>query len=392
MVLEVVTPHRVTKRRSTRVPIATIISHHTITLESSSCHAMRASTCVHNEQEVDNEMNSTQHKRMRDNTHMQRSESASERRDAETLHVVVDAVAVEHDASRVSLHHLTRGSGGVHVAKCVNEDNKPACDANMDARATTRMSHAYAHSRRCDEDTDAHRTPHTRSIGNACTYDVTTMGMRINRCIADVHVPAKQQRHAMAHAQQAQRYGAREEDGAAAAASAKTTQAAAAIATTTDVTSSAAATVTAQREDRERSRDIAKQLEAITRDCTEINTGNSTTKASNTPNPRDSGDPASPELLVKVNKTTRKNLRKYEQKVRELRGYIKRADKKINNATYRNTQRAHIRKQQQRSHQRSLKIALARVKRDSEITRTNSSLEAGGTARKRRRKNGHMTR
>ena len=234
-------------------------------------------------------------------------------------------------------------------------------------------------------------TQHKRSIDETRTCDATKASVGMTRITADKHVPAKQLRHVAREPHAQRRCDAREEDVAADAASAMTTQAAAVIATTTDATSDAAATVTAQREDSERSRDIAKQLEPNKRDCTEMNTGNSTTQACNTPNQRDSGDPASPELLVKINNTTRKNLRKYEQKVRELRGYIKRADKKINNTAYRDKRHAHIRKQQQRSHQRSLKTALARVKRDSEITRTNSSLEAGGTARKRRHKNGHTT-
>ena len=366
------------------MPIATIISHRTIILESSSCHAMRTNTSVRNAQ-VDHEVNSMQRTRARDDTRLQRLESASERGANEIPHVVIDAAAVAHDTSRVSPHHRNWGSDGVHVAAYVNEDNTRACDTNMDACATLRMSRACANSHRGDGSIDARRTRHKRNNDNTHAREVTTT--------ADVRVPAKQQRHAVAHELQAQRCcGARKEDVATAAASAVTTQAAAAIATTIAATSDAAATVTAQREDRERSRDIAEQLEANKCDCTEMNTGNSTTEDCNTPNQRDSGDPASPELLVKIKNTTRKNLRKYEQKVRELRGYIKRADKKINNTADRDKRHAQIRKQQQRNHQRSLKTALARVKRDSEITRTNSSLEAGGTARKRRHKNNHTTR
>ena len=95
-------------------------------------------------------------------------------------------------------------------------------------------------------------------------------------------------------------------------------------------------------------------------------------------------DPASPELLVKINRKTRGNMRKYEQKVRELRGYIKRTEKKMNDTTYRDKQQTCIRKRQQQSQKRNLKAALARVKRNNDMTRTNSHTEAGGTARKRR--------
>ena len=345
---------------------------------------MRANTCVRNAQ-VDHEVNSIQRTRARDDTHLQSSESASERDADEILHVVVDAVAAERDTSRVPLHLPNRGRGGVNVAACVNENNARECDTNMDTCATSRMSRACANSHRCDGSIDARGTQHKRNIDNTRACGVTT--------IADVRVPAKQQRHDVVHELHAQRCrGASKEDVATTAASAMTTQAAAAIATTIDATSDATATVTAQRENRERSRDIAEQLEANKCECTEMNTGNRTTEACNTPNRRNSGDPASPELLVKINNATRKNLRKYEQKVRELRGYIKRADKKINNTADRDKRHAHISKQRQRSHQRSLKTALARVKRDSEITRTNSSMEAGGTARKRRHKNDHTTR
>ena len=102
-------------------------------------------------------------------------------------------------------------------------------------------------------------------------------------------------------------------------------------------------------------------------------------------NERCNGIPASPELLVQINnKKTRGNIRKYEQKVRELRGYIKRTEKKLNNTAHRDKQQAYIYKRRQQSLKRNLKTALARVKRDSEFTRTNSNTEAGGTARKRR--------
>ena len=79
---------------------------------------------------------------------------------------------------------------------------------------------------------------------------------------------------------------------------------------------------------------------------------------------------------MKVNKKTRGNIRKYEQKVRELRGYIKRTNS--------DTQQAYKDRRQQTIQKRDLKAALARVKRDGELTRTKGKMEAGGTARTRR--------
>ena len=117
--------------------------------------------------------------------------------------------------------------------------------------------------------------------------------------------PAQQPRHAVVsqlHAKQ--RCDAREDD-VTAAVGTSSTRAAAVTATTIDEADSAATTVTAQRNERDWSRDIEIPLATHKRVCTEMNTR---TEAHISQNKTDSGDPASPELLVKVNK---KNSWKY---------------------------------------------------------------------------------
>ena len=87
------------------------------------------------------------------------------------------------------------------------------------ARATSHMPHTRANSNRCDESVYERGTLHKRSIDNTRACDAVTTCARTTRIAADVHVPAKQPRHAAAsklHAQQ--RRGEREEDNVAAAA------------------------------------------------------------------------------------------------------------------------------------------------------------------------------
>ena len=347
-------------RRSPRVPVATIISCNTVVIEPNIYHhhhtSIHASTCRQHEcaHQVTSDINITGRSGLHEQDVIEaRANSGG------VVHIQPTATAVDaHDHRRQRMRNVvavgdatdTAAVSDVEVGVSVSE--AAASDDMTHGEQGTQQTRAQ--NGRRDEHATKHAQSHKRKADDAYTRAAVAVNMRTTQdsCNTISSAPAMRRNHA---------------DDVEAADHALTEQTAAV----------ALATVVNER------RAIVTARSGRGRDC-----GPGITASDSRSTCNEMSIPASPELLVKINKNTRGNIRKYEQKVRELRGYIKRTEKKLNNTAYRDKQQAYICKRRQQNLKRTLKTALARVKRDSEFARTNSSTEAGGTARKRRSSDG----